>query len=344
MADTFTTNLGLLIADTNDPYNYPTQVAAPLTTLDSLFGLPKCTSATRPSTTFGGQGIYETDTGRVAVNVGTKAAPSWLYVTSGILTCTSGARPTLNLFTGMMIYETDTGMTRVYKGAAWQAGETVCTSAARPANPITGDSAYESDTGSSIVYTGSAWALQNGAQTARSGAVMPGAFADTIQRNLCTSAVSPTSGTLVISSITLELGEVVGHIGFGTGATAAVGPTHWWVCLLDQTYKLMAHSADQTTTALPASTWQKLATIASYTATYSGTFYLGLMVATGTTQPTILCRNETPDGQFVTGTNVPTPVVNGLSSTGLTTPGTDGTTTYAAPTAASQTLYMYAGA
>lgn len=172
-------------------------------------------------------------------------------------------------------------------------------------------------------------------------APVPGSLAQTAIWYTCTSASTPTSGTLYLMCITLGAGQSVGHIGFCTGATAASGPTHWWANLLDQGRVQQAHSADQTSTALPASMWQNLAMVTPYTATYSGLFYVGLTVVTSTTQPTILTPSGTPDGQFVTGTNAPTPLPGGLSSTGLTTPGTDGTTQYANPTAAGPVFFMY---
>lgn len=159
MADTTTPNLGLLIADLNDVFNFGAHVEANLTTIDSLMGLVKCTSSTRPSNTYGGQGIYETDTLRVAVNSGTKGAPVWTYLTSGVLAYTSGTRPTVNLVAGMLIYETDTDALVRYTGTAWKyATIVVCTSATRPTTAIAaGTAIYETDTHRYLVYSGSAW-------------------------------------------------------------------------------------------------------------------------------------------------------------------------------------------
>ena len=81
--------------------------------------------------------------------------------------------------------------------------------------------------------------------------------------------------------------------------------------------------------------------VTPYTCTYSGTYYLTLLVTTSTTQPTIASNAAVPT-IFVTGANVPTPLLGGTSTTALTVPGTDNTTTYAAPTAATATLYLYA--
>src|ERR1700722_10164925 len=107
MADTTTANLALLIADLNDTFNMAAHIEANFTTIDTFMGAVKCTSATRPTTTYGGQLIYETDTGRLCENTGTKASPVWTYVSSVILTYTSTTRPSTNLVAGMLIYESD---------------------------------------------------------------------------------------------------------------------------------------------------------------------------------------------------------------------------------------------
>lgn len=172
-------------------------------------------------------------------------------------------------------------------------------------------------------------------------AATTGALAETVPRTQVSASSAFTSGNLLIQSIFLPAGVSVGHIGFGTGTTAGATMTHWWAALLDNTYKQQAHSADQTSGAIAASTWFSLAMATPFVTTYSGTYFLALMVA-ATTMPTILQSGVTPDAQFWTGTGHPTPVPNGVSSTGLTTPGTDGTTTYTAPSAASAPYYMYA--
>lgn len=119
MADTTTANLALLIADLNDVFNFGAHVEANFTTIDGLMGLVKCTSSTRPSNTYGGQGIYETDTKRVMVNTGTKGSPVWTCVIYSDFVCTSSTHPA-NPFQGLEIYETDTGATAVYSGSAYQ--------------------------------------------------------------------------------------------------------------------------------------------------------------------------------------------------------------------------------
>lgn len=158
MADTTTANIGMLIADLNDVFNFGAHVEANFTTIDSLMGLVKCTSLTRPSNTYGGQGIFETDTGRVAVNTNTKASPTWTYVTSTALYVTSTTRPTLGLVNGLTIFESDTRALAVYTAGSWRyVTEVICTSSTRPASPSLGLEIYETDTLRTLKWSGSAW-------------------------------------------------------------------------------------------------------------------------------------------------------------------------------------------
>lgn len=176
-------------------------------------------------------------------------------------------------------------------------------------------------------------------------APMPGSVAESCHRYTASNTMTPTSGTLYLMSTGLTIGQTVGHIGFCNGSTATTAASHWWVALLDNTYTLQAHCADQLTTNVAASTWYNLAMVAPYTATYTGQYYFGLMVATSSgSQPSIVAPTFSAAAQFVTGANVPTPLLGGTSTTGLTAPGTDGVTTYLAPTATAGCAYMYAAA
>lgn len=176
----------------------------------------------------------------------------------------------------------------------------------------------------------------------QSSAAISGAIAETMHVYTASGSQSPVSGTLYIQKVFIPAGQTVANIAFVTSTTAATGPTNWWTALLDNTYKQLAHSADQLTAAIPASTWQNLPMVTPWTANYSGYYYLAFMIKTSTTQPTIACGTTAPLTVFVTGAGAPTPLPNGASTSGLTSPGTDGTTTYAAPTASSTPYYLYA--
>jgi hypothetical protein len=169
-----------------------------------------------------------------------------------------------------------------------------------------------------------------------------GGAAETYPRHQALTSVGSASGTLVLTAIGLPAGVTVNSITMCVGGTAKTGGTHGWYCILDKNFLLQGVTADQTDA---ATTWgtintpQTLALAAPYTTTYAGVYYLGVMVAESAgTMPTFNCTNAL-DG----GVNV-TPYLGGTSTTGLTTPGTPGTTSYAAITSGTSTgkpLYAY---
>jgi hypothetical protein len=117
-------------------------------------------------------------------------------------------------------------------------------------------------------------------------------IAETCPRWACQNTASIVSGKLNLMPVYLVAGQVVGTFSWGNGGTAAVTPTHQWAALYNSAYAQVAISADKTSTAVPANSafnWG-VATIASgaatsYTATYSGLYYAGLMIS-ATTMPT----------------------------------------------------------
>lgn len=159
MADTTTANLGLLIADLNDVFNFGAHVEANLTTIDGLMGAVQCTSTARPTNTYAGQIIYETDSLRYAQNTGTKSVPAWTYMSHAALVCTSTTRPTVGLSTGQIIYETDTGSFAVNAGSGtWRYRNIFpCTSSTRPTAIGTGAMIYETDTKRVLVNNAGTW-------------------------------------------------------------------------------------------------------------------------------------------------------------------------------------------
>jgi hypothetical protein len=163
MTDTNTPNIGILLPDPGDVINVVTQIEAGFTLVDTYMGAVKCTSIARPSTTYGGQIIYETDTKRLAENTGTGGAPVWTYVSSTVLVYTSTTRPTLGLVAGLLIHETDTDALVRYTGSAWEYATTVkCTSGTRPTTALAaGVTAYETDTTRQILWSGAAWQQDN---------------------------------------------------------------------------------------------------------------------------------------------------------------------------------------
>jgi len=169
-----------------------------------------------------------------------------------------------------------------------------------------------------------------------------GALAETYPRHLVTISVGNTSGTLVLAAIGLPAGLTVTNIIMCVGATAKTGGTHGWYAILDKNFLLQGVTADQTDAATvwgTVNTPQSLALAAPYVTTYAGLYYLGVMVAESAgTMPTFNCIAPLQGGINIA------PYLGGTSTTGLTTPGTPGTTTYAAITSGNSTgkpLYGY---
>lgn len=204
-------------------------------------------------------------------------------------------------------------------------------------------------TGGGVIYSVSGTPFlrdPNGAvnpmiNVAKISSIPTGFIAHTMPRFSASGATAPASGQLFIHEVHLAAGTKISNVGFVTGSTAATGPTHWWTALLDGSFTQQAHSADQLTAAIAANKWFTLPMVTPYTTTATGLFYVAVMIATSTTQPTLVTGPITPNTAMLTGTNAPTQVPGGGSTTGLTTPGTDGSTTYTAPATAALFAYQY---
>lgn len=158
MADTNTPNLGLLLPDLNDTFNFGAHVENNLSTIDSMMGAVACTSTTRPTNTYAGQIIYETDTRRYAQNTGSKTSPAWTYTSHAALADLSSNMPTTGLSNGMFFYATDQNTLYISDGGTLRQKTTyACTSSTRPTAVEGGASIFETDTKRFLVYSGSAW-------------------------------------------------------------------------------------------------------------------------------------------------------------------------------------------
>jgi len=166
-----------------------------------------------------------------------------------------------------------------------------------------------------------------------------GALGQTMpRRNATSTTIGPTSGNLYLQAIYLPAGVSVGHISFITGGTAKTGGTHGWYVLADSSYVVRAVTPDQTDAATiwgATNTAYSIATAATYVTTYSGLYYVGVMVAqsAGTT-PTF-----TGSAGFGNANGL-SPILVGLSNTGQTTPPATGTT-LTTPTAVNLPMYAY---
>lgn len=155
------------------------------------------------------------------------------------------------------------------------------------------------------------------------------------------SQVITTSGTIYLTAIVLPAGLTISNISMITGTVVKTGGTHGWYVLCDSNLVVRDATADQTDAATKwgvASTEYKLATTARYVTTYTGLYYVGIMVAnSGGTQPSLLAAVSGATGIGLT------PKLSGISSVGQTTPpATDGSVTLTAITNdASRSYYAY---
>lgn len=146
--------------------------------------------------------------------------------------------------------------------------------------------------------------------------VLSGALYETFDRNACdevnTSLLS--SGRLSLQAIWLPAGTTISSISFWSATTAAGTPTNQLFGLYDSSLNLLRSSTNDTTTAWAANSRKTLSLTSTFTTTYSGIHYLGLMV-TATTVPTIKGNTARTGGQLQAGA----PSMGGTSTSGLTT-------------------------
>ncbi len=198
-------------------------------------------------------------------------------------------------------------------GNAWSAATAF---AFTTAAPITGPGNMTAVPGSNLVDTDLT------ALPALEAALRPTGRYETTSRLRCGTASTPTSGSLYLVPIWLPKGFVVSSITFTSGGTAAVTPTNYWFTLHNSSRVALARTADQTTTAWAANTIKTLAVAqttagagTSYTTTYSGLHYLGVMVK-ATTQPNLVGEGSVADVVASVSPGF------GGTDTGMTTPPT----------------------
>lgn len=143
-----------------------------------------------------------------------------------------------------------------------------------------------------------------------------GCKAETFPRHLVpevnTSLLS--TGRLSLEAIAIREGELLTSISFWSATTAAGTPTNQLFGLYDNKLNLLRSSNNDTTTAWAANTRKTLNLTSTFTTTYTGLYYLGIMV-TATTVPTIKGYTAITGAQL----RGAAPILGGTSSTGLTT-------------------------
>jgi hypothetical protein len=94
------------------------------------------------------------------------------------------------------------------------------------------------------------------------------------------------SGVAIGVRVWLARGDIITHLAFTSGATAAATPTNWWHALYSPDGERLAQTAAQGTAAWGASTTKKLALSAPVKITRSG-FYIAATMTTAATVQTL---------------------------------------------------------
>jgi hypothetical protein len=146
--------------------------------------------------------------------------------------------------------------------------------------------------------------------------VLSGALFETFDRNLCDEVNSSvlSSGRLSLQAIYIPKDTLVSSISFWSATTALATATNQLFGLYDSSFNLLRQSVNDGATAWAANSIKTLALSSTFTTTYSGIYYLGIMVA-ATTVPTLKGNTAKTGGQLGAGA----PSMGGTSTTGLTT-------------------------
>jgi hypothetical protein len=129
------------------------------------------------------------------------------------------------------------------------------------------------------------------------------------------------NGTLELIACYIPANTLITKLGFVCGGTSANGPTHTWLGLYDSNRNQLAMTADQLSAAVTTNTAYafNIATTAagaasSFTTTYSGLYYIGVMSAASTSPFNIYGESNTS-----IAVNAIAPIAIGTSDTTQTT-------------------------
>ena len=143
-----------------------------------------------------------------------------------------------------------------------------------------------------------------------------GTLAETIPRQLCAEVNTTVgaTGVLFMQAIYLYAGQTISSIGLWSATTAAGTPTNYNAGLYDVNRNLLAQGTNKTTEAWAANSSKVFTLTATYRVPTSGQYYIGYYM-TATTVATLKGGAAKTGGQLAAGV----PILNGTSSTGLTT-------------------------
>ena len=157
-------------------------------------------------------------------------------------------------------------------------------------------------------------------------ATLKSTIANTIPYRIATSSLSPSTGVMDLTAIFLPAGQTITNINYVTGTTAANGPTHWWFALYDDgrgssssgQLALLGQTADQTSTAMAASTNFGLALITPWVTQYAGIYYLGYLQTVSTTMASLVGVGRGSTAGIILSSNCTSSFYSGTAGSGLT--------------------------
>lgn len=183
--------------------------------------------------------------------------------------------------------------------------------------PAGGHAVYEDGMGWSV-YTANGILLSGAVPLSMfdSAYFLSGCKAETFPRKLVpeTNVSLLSTGRLSLEAIAIRAGELISSISFWSASTPAGTPTNQLFGIYDNNLNLLGVTNNDTTTAWGANTRKTLNLTTPFTTTYSGLYYLGIMV-TATTVPTLKGLAAVTGAQL----RGAAPNLGGTSSTGLTT-------------------------
>jgi hypothetical protein len=182
----------------------------------------------------------------------------------------------------------------------------------------------------SAVSAATSSTLASGVASATSVGAAPdlrptGWTSESAPRGLMASATVPAAGavgatgTLRLTAVYLASGTVVNNLNVMIGSTGATAPTHFWMGLYDNNRNQLATTADQGTAAIAANTLYSLpvaitaaGSATSFTTTYSGLHYVGVLVIATTTLPLQVGPTSSIAGEYAI---ILPPILSGTSDT-----------------------------
>lgn len=168
-----------------------------------------------------------------------------------------------------------------------------------------------------------------------SSAPAAGAIAETAPRFAVTSStMALASGTLYLAQVLLAGGVQSAGWNWVSGSTGGTVLTHWWGCLLNSAYQVLAVTPDQGAATIAPSSVHPVTWGSAFSAPLSGVYWWGIMLA-GSNLPTSTGTATAPGASITQALPVA-----GTSSTGQTTPPVLGQT-MTAVTAATQVPYGF---